>query len=91
MPRYRTKPIVVEAFQMTKECRRTCSVWPTWLREETLFPDLNDRGVDRLCIITREGDCRLDWDDWIIQNPDDGKLDICKPDEFSAKYEAVSI
>ena len=31
--KYRKKPIVIEAFQMTKERRQDNSEWPSWLNE----------------------------------------------------------
>lgn len=31
MPKYRKKPVVVEAFQMTKDRRQDNSEWPEWL------------------------------------------------------------
>lgn len=95
MSRYMRKAVIIEAFQMTKERRTPNCDWPDWLndawQEDMLYADLNNRNGERLCISTRDRDCRLDWDDWIIQDPDNGKLDICKPEEFSKKYEAVSL
>ncbi|MCG8429605.1 MAG: hypothetical protein MJA29_00300, partial [Candidatus Omnitrophica bacterium] len=31
MPKYQKKPVVIEAFQMTKERRWDNSEWPNWL------------------------------------------------------------
>ncbi len=50
MPKYRKKPIVVEAFQMTKERRWDNSEWPEWLnaawqREPIVAPELNEGAV----------------------------------------------
>ena len=33
MPKYRKRPVVIEAFQMTKERRWDNSEWPNWLHE----------------------------------------------------------
>lgn len=95
--RYRKKPVVIEAFQMTPERRRDNSEWPNWLHrawnmahEEPGavycedFP--NSDGTDRLMIHTLEGEHRVDWGDFIIQGVK-GELYPCKPDIFAATYE----
>ena len=78
--RYRKKPIVVEAFQMTKERRQDNAVWS----ED--YP--NSNGKDKLCIGTKEGVYIVTWNDWIIQDIQ-GELYPCKPDIFEATYEKV--
>lgn len=99
MPKYRKKPVVIEAFQMTKERRRDNSEWPNWLNEAWNkdfhepsavscedFP--NSRGKDRLVINTLEGQHTVSWGDYIIQGVQ-GELYPCKPDIFEATYERV--
>lgn len=94
MAKYRKKPVVVEAFQMTAVRRRDNSEWPEWLNkawnmnpgEGALFIDVDDELRDRLCIGTLEGVYRVDWNDWIIQGVK-GELYSCKPDIFEATYE----
>lgn len=36
MPRYRKKPVVIEAFQMTKKAANKKSHWPRWYIEREL-------------------------------------------------------
>jgi hypothetical protein len=97
MYKYRKKPIVIEAFQMTLERRKL--FWPQWLHDARLaetntegslqpsqFP--NSEGTDELEIVTLEGTHRVSWGDYIIQGVQ-GELYPCKPDIFEATYEKV--
>lgn len=99
MPSYRKKPVVVQAFQMTKERRIDNREWPTWLNEAwnkdpdqkgAVFPkDYPDSdGTDELCIFTLEGVHLVNFDDYIIQGVS-GELYPCKPDIFNATYDRV--
>lgn len=98
---YRKKPIVVEAFQMTKERRVDNSTWPGWLHEAwqkpvvevgSLFCStdgcLDTEEATPLFIQTLEGTHKVSWDDFIIEGVK-GKLHLCKPDIFWAIYEKV--
>lgn len=97
--KYRKKPVVIEAFQMTPERRADNSDWPEWLgrawnvghgSEGGLFP-ASDHFVDagdELAIWTLEGIHLVSWGDYIIQGVQ-GELYPCKPEIFAATYEAV--
>lgn len=96
MPKFRKKPIVVEAFQMTEARRMDNSEWPNWLHrawnaegEGSLFIDEDDPDHHRLALGTLEGVYRIQWSDWIIQGIA-GELYPCKPDIFEVTYEAVN-
>lgn len=88
MPRYRKKPIVVEAFQWDNKG----ATWPEWLeaaarkRPSTVGSFNCANGL--VTILTLEGVMRVDPDDYIIQGVQ-GELYPCKPDIFEATYEAV--
>lgn len=97
--KFRKKPVVVEAFQMTKEARQSNSNWPNWLREGwgkqyrtagavgcSEFP--HSDGTDQLVIWTLEGEHLVGWGDWIIQGIR-GELYPCKNDIFLETYEKV--
>ena len=99
MNKYRKKPVVIEAFQMTKERRQDNSEWPNWLNlawqkdfhengslscED--FP--NSDGTDHLQIRTLEGIQRVGWNDFIIQGVK-GEIYPCKPDIFEMTYDEV--
>lgn len=97
--KFRKKPVVIEAFRMTKERRADNSEWPEWLNRawNEMWPALGavscedfptSDGRDRLVISTLEGVMTVGWDDWIIQGVK-GELYPCKPDIFAATYEAV--
>ena len=93
MAKFRKKPIVIEAFQMTEARRSDNSEWPMWLHrawnmegEGALFIDSDDPERQRLCIGTLEGVHKVNWNDWIICGVK-GELYPCKPDIFEATYE----
>jgi len=94
--KYRKKPVVIEAFQMTQERRASNEDWPNWLHEAwnrepgegALFIDADDPQQLRLCIGTLEGVHRVLWDDWIVRGVR-GELYPVKPDIFEATYEPV--
>jgi hypothetical protein len=100
--KYRKKPIVVDAFQMTLDRRWDNSEWPPWLHEAwhdlpgegRIWPDGHEPitpGRDSpasLCCGTLEGVYLISWGDWIIRGVA-GELYPCKPDIFEATYEEV--
>lgn len=97
--KYKKKPIVIEAFQMTKEARQDNSNWPIWLHK-AWQKELSEKGclfakeypisdgTDSLCIITLEGVQLVSWDDYIIQGVN-GEIYPCKPDIFIKTYDIV--
>ncbi len=95
--RFRKKPVVIEAFQMTPERRADNRDWPEWLNEAwnkaadeegavTCVDFPNSDGTDKLQIVTLEGTMLIEWGDWIIRGVK-GELYPCKPDIFAATYE----
>jgi hypothetical protein len=95
--KYRKKPVVIEAFQMTEERRWNNSDWPEWLHKAWNMPDLiegalsidtNDETRTKLVIGTKEGVHRVTFGDWIIRGIQ-GELYACKPDIFEQTYELV--
>ena len=93
--KYRKKPVVVEAFQMTMDSCFQPSAWPCWLvdawekyEDECGSLCLPAAGRLRFYIRTIEGNMYVDWNDWIIRGVK-GELYPCKPDIFEATYEPV--
>lgn len=96
MAKYRKRPVIIEAFQMTRQRRWDNSEWPEWLHmawnkdpsEGAVWIDETD--PNRACLVcgTLEGVHSIDWDDYIIQGIK-GELYPCKPDIFQATYEKV--
>ena len=97
MPKFRKKPVVIEAFQLTVSTRASNADWPTWAHcawdkdreaEGSLFPTV--AGVDdgTLSVGTLEGQMLVSFGDYIIQGVK-GEIYPCKPDIFEATYEAV--
>lgn len=95
--KYRKKPVVIEAFQMTKQTRWDNSDWPNWLNKAWQ----NEPGIDGALWIdsecpkgealycgTLEGKHKVTFGDFIIQGVQ-GEIYPCKPDIFEATYEEV--
>ena len=97
MAKYRKKPVVIEAFQITEETRNSnYETWPEWLQRawqkednETgaLYPWRDIQYAD-LAIVTLEGLQRVSMNDYIIQGVM-GEIYPCKPDIFELTYEVV--
>lgn len=95
---YRKKPVIIEAFQMTKERRWDNSEWPNWLHEAWqrgageggVWIDADDPNKEKLVIGTLEGVHRPSWDDWYIKGVK-GEIYACKPDIFEQTYELVPL
>lgn len=96
MNKYRKKPVVIEAFQMTESRRWDNSDWPEWLNAAWQMHE-GDVGAfycdvatgDNIFIATLEGHHKVTYGDWIIRGVK-GELYPCKPDIFEATYEEVS-
>lgn len=94
--KYRKKPVVIEAFQMTEARRMDNSEWPEWLNrawngaENELGTlqraDYTKTPPDQLEVVTFEGNHLVSWGDWIIEGIK-GELYPCKPDIFAMTYE----
>ena len=102
MPKFKKKPVVIEAFQMTLERRWDNSEWPEWLHEawnknidkgamwanpRAPIAEGHESAAELLCG-TLEGVHHIDFGDWIIQGIK-GEIYPCKPDIFEATYEPV--
>jgi hypothetical protein len=97
--KFKKRPVVIEAFQMTKERRQDNSDWPNWLNlawnkpwHEVGAVSSEDwptsMGNDRLMIHTLEGKMTVEWNDFIIQGVN-GELYSCKPDIFEKTYDEL--
>lgn len=95
--KFRKLPVVIEAFQMTKERRWDNKDWPNWLNqawntdknnENAMWINPGDEKKERLVLGTLEGVHCVEWDDYIIQGVK-GEIYACKPDIFEMTYEKV--
>jgi hypothetical protein len=81
MPKFRKKPVVIEAFQWTID------VTPQWWREKSgEFQIMLGNGS--VIIPTLEGDHEAKVGDYIIQGVK-GEIYPCKPDIFNMTYDPV--
>jgi len=102
MYKFVKKPVVIEAFQMTRERRWDNSEWPEWLnyawnfeRDEVgaVYPTVKTEPsqaipseVNTLSIQTLEGEHLVSWDDYIIKGVE-GELYLSGPYSFEKTYE----
>lgn len=91
--KFRKKPVVIEAFQITKETMEDNSNWPEWLNRAWNTPFEEPGSFFLLAsapyISTLEGPLSVSMDDWIIQGVK-GEIYPCKPDIFEATYDKVT-
>lgn len=94
MPKYRKKPVVVEAIQWTgsnlEEIRNFVGgdLIEDWMEFFDIKRTLKEMLVD-IAIDTLEGTMRVDYGDYIIKGVK-GEFYPCKPDIFLATYEEVA-
>ena len=97
MPKYRKKPVVIEACQLTTETRASNYEWPEWMNaawnkergaEGSLYPTVPLTHDGTLSVGTLEGEMLVSFGDYIIQGVK-GEIYPCKPDIFEATYDLV--
>lgn len=97
MHKYRKRPVIIEAFQMTPAARVSNVDWPEWMHRAwqkdryelgSLYPTVEGTGDGTLSIRTLEGEALVSWGDWIIQGVPH-ELYPCKPEIFEATYDPV--
>lgn len=84
MSKFRKKPVVVEARQLTRENAR--ELWE-WIDGKAYYEQ--DGTISGLTIFTLEGRMKADFGDWIICGVH-GEFYPCKPDIFEATYEPAN-
>jgi len=84
MAKYRKKPIIVEAKQLTEETLERIAAWCDGAVKGTKLPR-RERVID---IQTLEGEMRAFIGDWVIRGIA-GEFCPCKPDIFEVTYELV--
>lgn len=82
--KYRKKPIVIEAWQLTV----TPTPMPEWLIAAVKTGAFQAHSTHPFVISTREGRMGINFGDWVIQGIK-GELYPCGDDIFQATYEAV--
>jgi len=94
MPKFRKKPVVIEAYKPEAGERNGNDHWPEWLKE-AMKKDSSEPSsmrwdplLKKYVIHTLEGNHEVTEGDWIIQGVS-GELYPCKPDIFEATYEPV--
>ena len=91
MPKFRKRPVVVEAFQHFGDMGTYTAEIPQWAIQAALDGIIYAYGKETM-IKTLEGDMLVSDGDWIIKEPyptSDRKIYPCKPDIFAKTYEPV--
>jgi hypothetical protein len=87
---FRKRPVVIEAIPAEEVlCARDWMALPKWFRDTFEKGGIVITG-NRIHISTLEGNMTGEIDDWIICGIK-GELYPCKPDIFTATYEAVAV
>lgn len=91
MPKFRKKPVEIEAFRFVIPLADSPEEMPMWLHAAFREGKIHFQGGDEpyLTIKTLEGDHRASVGDWIIRGVK-GELYPCKPDIFAQTYDPVS-
>lgn len=84
MPKFRKKPVVIEAVQWLNQ-KIVCPPGPMWFVEAEEKGQIQLHG-NTLSIHTLEGVMEASPGDWIIRGIK-GEIYPCKPDIFAASYE----
>lgn len=88
MPKYRKKPVVVEAFKYDKNDREDTIGIPKWFLDAVVQRKVIIT-ADEVFIKTLEGEMKVSDGDYIIKGIK-GEIYPCKPDIFEATYEEVT-
>ncbi len=84
MPKFRKKPIVIDAVQWKGDFHPIAA----FIEQHQIDASLV-QAMDKLKVETLEGTMRADPDDWIILGIG-GEIYPCKPDIFNACYELIA-
>lgn len=84
MPKYRKKPVVIEAFRFQID-----ETMPDWFNEKRITNDIVTNEDGTCEIKTLEGTMKADYGDYIIKGVKN-EIYPCKPDIFEQTYEPVS-
>ena len=87
MAKYRKKPVVIEAIQLTNESIIEIIKWATDYISIKIDTDENDNIIGMI-IPTLEGAMKASMNDYIIQGVK-GEFYPCKPDIFEQTYELI--
>jgi hypothetical protein len=93
MPRYRKKPVVIEAFRFEPvrrpigACAKDAPIWFLQAEDDGKAKIWGDDEVPYCMLQTLSGPVRAEAGDWIIKGTKEGDIYPCKPDIFEATYE----
>ena len=88
--RYQKRPIIIDAFQLTKESFQNLGPFPDWARPQmqSIFGKASEGLKNVIYVDTLEGRMFANEGDYIIRGVK-GEVYPCKPDIFEASYDLV--
>lgn len=92
MPKFKRKPITVEAMQFTDADKDRVFRWASEL-QQNVYPSRDKEGQPTLFIPTLKGEIICSIGDWIIKEPfptDWRKVYSCKDEIFKQTYDLVN-
>ena len=88
MPKYRKKPVVIDAFQFSDNQSEDTTAYPKWFIDAVVSGTVYESDTGNTWIKTLEGDHLVSDGDFIIQGVK-GELYPCKNDIFERTYEPI--
>lgn len=89
MAKYRKKPVVIEAVQVTKEMRNNLGPFPEWALPHLIAGSTEKiENSEWIQVKTLEGNLNVSDGDYLIRGVK-GEVYPCKPDIFEQTYELV--
>ena len=85
MPKFRKKPVVIEAYQYTQ---KGDNYRPDWF-QDAVSENKIITFTDHVLIQTLNGFIRAELNEWVVKGVQD-EFYPCKPDIFEQTYEAVT-
>lgn len=89
MAKYRKKPVVIEAIQVTKEMRNNFGPFPDWALPHLIAGRTEKiKNSEWIQVKTLEGNMNVSDGDYLIRGVK-GEVYPCKPDIFEQTYDLV--
>ena len=85
MPKFRARPVEVEAMLVRKPLDQVAE----WCGGTVVCNELHEAVHEAVLIPTMNGPARANHGDWIVKSARAGYFNICTPDMFNEVYEAV--
>lgn len=98
--KYKSKPKIVDAFQMTQEAAKNPDVWPEWLKDiyEPDFLKITNKNINHIqrdsperfkySVYSKGWRTMVRGDDYVVLSKN-GDLDVYWPESFLEKFDII--